>query len=168
MNEAPEPRTLLWRALAAFLILPGLFGFVIPCLLAWLDPFFVAGHVLGYCLVAVGGIMLGWCVRDFLVIGKGTLAPWDPPKRLVVVGLYRFVRNPMYVGVLLVVAGWGIALGSPLVAGYGLGLGIIFHVRVLTYEEPKMASLFPADWAEYVKKVRRWLPRMTPWRESGG
>jgi protein-S-isoprenylcysteine O-methyltransferase Ste14 len=63
-------------------------------------------------------VVLLWCVRDFYVSGRGTLAPWDPPKHLVVVGLYRFTRNPMYIGVLMVVGGWGLRAGSPVLGMY--------------------------------------------------
>jgi len=80
-------------------------------------------------MVVLGGglVVLLWCVRDFYVSGRGTLAPWNPPKRLVVVGLYRFTRNPMYIGVLMVVGGWAVRAGSPVleqkrageVANYG-------------------------------------------------
>jgi protein-S-isoprenylcysteine O-methyltransferase Ste14 len=71
---------------------------------------------MGLALLAVGLVLLLWCARDFFVSGRGTLAPWDPPKRLVIVGLYRFVRNPMYIAVLILLAGWSVATGSRLVA----------------------------------------------------
>jgi protein-S-isoprenylcysteine O-methyltransferase Ste14 len=103
-------------------------------------------------------------VRDFYVSGKGTLAPWDPPKNLVVVGLYCHVRNPMYVGVLTLVAGWAVVFESPLLVLYALILAIGFHIRVLKYEEPWLASQFGNDWREYSKAVRRWIPRFRPWQ----
>jgi protein-S-isoprenylcysteine O-methyltransferase Ste14 len=81
-------------------------------------------------------------VRDFFVAGRGTLAPWDPPRHLVVVGLYRFVRNPMYVSVLTVVVGWWLATGSRLLAGYAVVLAIGFHLRVLYHEEPWLRRQF--------------------------
>ena len=60
----------------------------------------------GLLVMFLGTVVLGWCIRDFYISGKGTLAPWDPPRKLVVMGLYRYVRNPMYIGVLILVAGW--------------------------------------------------------------
>jgi protein-S-isoprenylcysteine O-methyltransferase Ste14 len=116
-------------------------------------------------LFCIGFLLLLWCVRDFYVSGKGTLAPWDPPKRLVVVGLYRFVRNPMYVAVLTVVAGWSLAFGSRWLGLYLGILAVAFHLRVLFYEEPWLSRQFGADWVAYSKAVPRWLPR--PWRKEG-
>jgi len=103
--------------------------------------------------------ILLWCVRDFYTLGKGTLAPWDPPKKLVIAGLYRFMRNPMYVGVLCWVAGWSVIAGSPLLAGYTGLLAIGFHMRVIFYEEPTLARQFGSDWTRYRTSVNRWLPK---------
>ncbi len=111
-----------------------------------------------------GAFLLFWCVRDFYVAGKGTLAPWDPPRNLVIVGLYRHVRNPMYVGVLALVAGWAVFFRSPLVAAYTALLFLVFHIRVVAHEEPWLESTFGETWDEYRKHVRRWLPRIGPWR----
>jgi len=152
------------RALLAFLVLPGVVALVVPPVLAAIDPW-RAGFVFAGALVMLLGLRwLLWCVRDFYVSGKGTLAPWDPPKKLVVVGLYRHVRNPMYVGVLTLVAGWALLLASPLILGYALVLAVGFHVRVLLHEEPWLESRFGADWRQYRSEVRRWLPRLAPWR----
>jgi protein-S-isoprenylcysteine O-methyltransferase Ste14 len=112
----------------------------------------------------LGLVLLLWCVRDFSVSGKGTLAPWDPPKRLVMIGLYRHVRNPMYVGVVTLVAGWAVLYLSPILLGYALILAIAFHIRVLTYEEPWLAGQFGNAWQEYRSHVGRWLPRFSPWK----
>jgi protein-S-isoprenylcysteine O-methyltransferase Ste14 len=95
----------------------------------------------------------------FSAAGKGTLAPWDPPRRLVVVGLYRFTRNPMYVGVLTLVLGWTLLLGSPWLAAYVVVLAAVFHLRTVLYEEPHLARLFGVEWERYRAAVPRWLPR---------
>ncbi|MEI6135399.1 MAG: isoprenylcysteine carboxylmethyltransferase family protein [Desulfomonile sp.] len=100
-----------------------------------------------------------WCLRDFFVSGKGTGSPWDPPKHLVVVGLYRFTRNPMYIGVLLVVGGWAIVAGSPLIGAYLIPLAVVLHLRIIFKEEPWMFRKFGQDWARYSKRVPRWFPR---------
>lgn len=147
------------RALLAFLVLPGVFAVLVPPLVARLDPWHGPGSSAGYVVGAIGAVVLGRCVRDFYVAGKGTLAPWDPPRHLVVRGLYRYVRNPMYVGVLLVVVGWALATGSPAVAAYAVALAAGFHMRVVTAEEPWLARSFPADWPAYAADVRRWTPR---------
>jgi len=106
----------------------------------------------------LGLLVVLWCVRDFYVIGKGTLAPWDAPTRLVIVGLYRYVRNPMYVGVLTWLAGWSLLRGSALLAVYTLIVGAAFHLRVLYYEEPTLQQRFAADWTAYRNSVNRWWP----------
>jgi len=118
----------------------------------------------GLAVMFVGAAVLLWCVRDFYATGKGTLAPWAPPKSLVVVGLYRFVRNPMYLGVLLLVLGWAVLLSSPILAAYAGVLAIGFHTRVVTHEEPWLESEFGEEWTEYRAAVSRWLPRLRPWR----
>ena len=150
-------------ALFAFLALPGLFALLLPPIIAYLDPWRGRLWVGGYPILAAGALVLLWCVWDFYVSGKGTLAPWDPPKHLVVVGLYRHVRNPMYLGVVLLVLGWALALCSPLVGGYTAVLATFFHIRVVTGEEPWLSLQFPSQWAEYAAAVPRWLPRATPW-----
>src|ERR1035437_5214418 len=100
------------RALFAFLALPGVVAGLLPLLIARGDKQRHGGFVIGFGVLALGVVLLLWCVRDFYVAGKGTPAPWDPPKQLVVVGLSRFVRNPLYVAVLTVVLGWTLVFGS--------------------------------------------------------
>ena len=151
------------RALLAFLVLPGVVAFLIPPILALIDPWRIGVFWPGALVVLLGVILLLWCVRDFYVSGKGTLAPWDPPTKLVVVGLYRYVRNPMYVGVITLVVGWSVLLTSPFLMCYALILAVVFHVRVLTNEEPWLQSQFGSEWERYRSEVGRWLPRLTPW-----
>src|SRR5437899_350126 len=101
------------RALLAFLALPGVVAFAVP--VAWLVASAHTSLVqpLGLLPLVVGSVALLWCVRDFYVSGKGTLAPWSPPVHLVVVGLYRYTRNPMYVAVTLILVGWAASFGLP-------------------------------------------------------
>ena len=145
------------RALIAFLVLPGVFAGLIPALIVANDPYRGGGSAWGYPFVALGLFLVLWCVRDFYVAGKGTLAPWDPPKHLVTVGLYRVVRNPMYVSLLILLSGWSLAAGSWLLAGYTALLGLAFHLRVILYEEPRLARQFGEAWTEYAAHVSRWL-----------
>ncbi len=154
------------RALIAFLALPGTVAGVIPALIAALDRGRNGGTPSGFIVLGFGVIGLLWCVRDFFVSGKGTLAPWDPPKHLVVVGLYRFVRNPMYLCVLTVLVGWWLGTGSRSLAIYAGVLAIGFHLRVLIHEEPWLRRQFGEEWTAYSASVRRWLPRLTPWKQS--
>lgn len=145
------------RALIAFLAMPGMVAFALPLL--WLSR---AGHgrllhPAGLALLVLGIVGLGWCVRDFYVVGKGTLAPWAPPRRLVVVGLYRWSRNPMYLSVLLVLAGWSTAFESGALFAYGMGIAVAFELRVVFGEEPWLARTHGEPWASYARRVRRWL-----------
>ena len=103
---------MLIRALLAFLALPGLVAFVAPLLLARSEIRAGSFNPFSLVLLVPGVTLLLWCVRDFLVTGKGTLAPWDPPRFLVSSGPYRFSRNPMYVGVSLILLGWSMAFES--------------------------------------------------------
>ena len=104
------------------------------------------------------GIYL-WCAGAFTFIGKGTPAPIDAPKILVVQGLYRWVRNPMYVAVLSVVIGEAILFRSILLVGYALVLWGVFHMFVVFVEEPSLRSQFGASYETYFRTVPRWLPR---------
>ena len=126
---------LFLRALVAFLALPGMVAGVIPWLIVSAGEPRASGWPWpGRLLMAAGLCILLWCVRDFYVAGKGTLAPWDPPTTLVRAGLYRFTRNPMYVGVLTLVSGWTLSSGSRTLAVYTAGLALAFHLRVIFYE----------------------------------
>ena len=104
-------------------------------------------------------MLLLWCVRDFYVAGKGTLAPWSPPLELVTVGLYRMSRNPMYIAVILVLCGWALGFRSRPLALYALAVTIGFHLRVVFGEEPWLARRYGGRWAEYKARVPRWLGR---------
>lgn len=98
------------------------------------------------------------CVWDFATAGEGTPAPIDAPRRLVVRGLYRNVRNPMYVGVLLVVGGWALFFRSLAVLWYGCALGLVFHLFVVVFEEPHLRRRFGEPYERYCRAVGRWIP----------
>ena len=148
---------LFWRALFAFLVLPGTVAFLLP----WL---FLESQARSRTLDAwsaipfgIGLLILLACVREFYVSGKGTLAPWSPPKHLVTSGLYRFSRNPMYIGVLLILAGWTLAFHSRSLAIYTAIVAVGFHVRVVFFEEPYLAAAHGEEFAQYKRRVRRWF-----------
>ncbi|MEO8199273.1 MAG: isoprenylcysteine carboxylmethyltransferase family protein [Gemmatimonadota bacterium] len=145
------------RAIVAFLILPGTVAFVVPLL--WLSPRGETAqrHWIAVLPLAVGFVLLLWCIRDFYVAGKGTLAPWDPPRNLVMVGLYRWSRNPMYLAVLLILAGWATLFRSLPLLIYAAIVATAFHLRVLYGEEPWLARRHGAAWSEYRGRVRRWF-----------
>jgi protein-S-isoprenylcysteine O-methyltransferase Ste14 len=142
---------LVLRAMLSFLILPGTMAFLVPWLLAR-GPL----HPDGLSLLVPGVLLLLECVREFYARGKGTLAPWDPPKHLVTSGLYRWSRNPMYVAVALVIWGWALAYRSPAIAAYALAVMLAFHLRVVFGEEPWLARTHGEEWKGYRARVRRW------------
>ena len=111
----------------------------------------------GVLLIGVGTALLLWCVRDFYVLGRGTLAPWAPPRRLLQAGAYRFTRNPMYVAVILILIGWAALFASRALALYAGCVALLFHVRVVAFEEPTLARAHPQEWPRYQARVRRWL-----------
>jgi len=108
----------------------------------------------------VGSVILVWCARDFVVRGVGTPAPVEPPKELVVSGFYRYVRNPMYVGVLLTQTGTILWYGSLAQVGYWLLLFVSVSLFVQLYEEPHLRKTFEAAYEEYCRRVPRWIPRL--------
>jgi protein-S-isoprenylcysteine O-methyltransferase Ste14 len=145
------------RALFAFLVMPGIVAFAGP--IAWLfaGSQMTLAQPLGLVVLACGTIGLLWCVRDFYVSGKGTLAPWAPPAHLVVVGLYRYTRNPMYVSVTLILLGWAVSFGLPALYIYAIIVAVAFHLRVVFGEEPWLARTHGAPWQEYARRVPRWF-----------
>lgn len=155
------------QAVLAFLALPGMIAIAIPA--TWL--FATSGTQVvyppGLAVLALGFAALLACVRDFHVAGKGTLAPWAPPQRLVEVGLYRYTRNPMYVAVVTMLAGWAIAFGSVALAAYAFTVAAGFHLRVVRQEEPFLARTHGRAWADYSDRVPRWLPGRMSGRMSG-
>ena len=115
---------------------------------------------LGLLPLSAGIIIYLWCARDFAVSGRGTPAPYDPPRMLVTRGLYGYVRNPMYLGVISIILGEAVLFDSILVLGYAALLLVLFHLRVLLYEERQLRKTFGASYDEYYRSVPRWLPRM--------
>lgn len=108
------------------------------------------------------------CIWDFGWTGRGTPAPMAPPQRLVVVGFYRYVRNPMYVGFVTGWIGLWIVFGRasmPAILGFAAAL-LGVHLFVLLYEEPTLRKKFGQDYEEYCRNVGRWLPRVSPWKKT--
>lgn len=152
---------LLLRSIFFTLLLPGTVTIVIP--------YFIVGgktggqgdpwRCIGLLLIAIGAAVLLRCVWDFWAAGHGTLAPIDPPKRLVVRGPYRVVRNPMYVGVFWILLGEALFFKSLPLLYYTIGAGIIVHLFVMFYEEPALRRKFGDEYEAYCRRVHRWLPR---------
>jgi protein-S-isoprenylcysteine O-methyltransferase Ste14 len=145
------------RALLAFLALPGIVAVAIPVLWLWTGSRMKIVHPLGLVPLAVGFVGLLWCARDFYVSGKGTLAPWAPPARLVVVGLYRYTRNPMYVADATMLLGWATSFGSFGLFVYAFSVAVTFHFWLVLYEEPWLARFHGEEWQRYASRVPRWF-----------
>ena len=111
----------------------------------------------GLALLGFGAAVYLWCAFDFALFGRGTPAPIDAPKRLVVRGLYRFSRNPMYVGVTAAIVGWSLLYSARPVLIYGACVAAGFQLWVKFYEEPHLTRVFGAEYSEYCARVGRWL-----------
>jgi protein-S-isoprenylcysteine O-methyltransferase Ste14 len=157
---------MLWLRTAFFtLLVPGAVLGVVPFLLVrsmgrQLDLGRI--HLLGLILLVPGLAVIIWCFIDFVRRGHGTPAPYDPPRRLVIAGLYRHVRNPQYIGVVLVALGEALCSGSLILLGYAAFLAIGYHLFVRFYEEPTLRRLFGEDYVRYTQTVPRWLPKRCP------
>jgi protein-S-isoprenylcysteine O-methyltransferase Ste14 len=155
-------RSIFWA-----MVLPGTFALYVP----W--RFFGRGNYVldarsavswvGAVVFALGLALLIACIVEFALRGRGTLSPADPTEELVVTGLYRYVRNPMYVGVSLIALGQAVVARSTDLAIYWAVFISIAHVFVVTYEEPTMRRMFSASYERYSSAVPRWIPRLTPW-----
>ena len=161
----------------AIALLPGVVSVLLPAavLLAFgtdvgwgLDGIAAALTVLlGAALIAAGFALWLWTVRLFAHVGGGTLAPWDPPRNLVVAGPYRHVRNPMIAAVLAVLLGEAALFGSvPLLIWFG-GFLAVNYVVFRVHEEPALERRFGDEYRAYKQAVPRWLPRRTPWSTNG-
>jgi protein-S-isoprenylcysteine O-methyltransferase Ste14 len=162
-----------WAQVRAIALLPGVVVVLVPLIVliaGGSDVGWGLGKgaavlpiLLGLGLIAVGFGLWLWTVRLFAHIGKGTLAPWDPPKSLVVEGPYRHLRNPMITAVLAALAGEAALCGSPaLLIWFGCFFALNYAVFQL-YEEPGLERRFGEDYRAYKRNVPRWLPRRRPW-----
>ena len=119
---------------------------------------------LGIAVMAVGGILACTCVATFVTRGEGTPAPFDPPRKFVAAGPYRFVRNPMYIGGFILLFGFGLYEQSPAIVVFTLPWLLLAHLFVILYEEPHLRATFGAAYEEYCRSVCRWLPLRSPSR----
>jgi len=116
-------------------------------------------QVIGLVVLILGMTLALWCVAVFAILGKGTPAPFDPPRKLVVRGPYRFVRNPMYIGAGMALSGAALYFRSVEILWYFFGLVIVVFLFIVFYEEPTLRRMFGEEYEEYCRKVRRMLPR---------
>jgi protein-S-isoprenylcysteine O-methyltransferase Ste14 len=133
---------------------------IIPWLITRWDaePQSVALKILGVVVMAVGGALVVETTTRFALQGRGTPAPWAAPERFVERGSYRYVRSPMYLGVLLLVVGQGLLLGRAVLYAWALAAWLIFTGFLAFYEEPQLRQRFGASYDDYRRRVRRWFP----------
>ena len=155
---------------AVFLVIaPGFVARLVPW---WIShwrleaPFFGTPvfRFAGGMLIALGVAGLLDSFVRFAVQGVGTPAPVFPTRHLVITGLYRYLRNPMYVAVVSTILGQGLVLGNVTLLEYGGLVWLLFHLFVLVYEEPTLRGSFGSEYKVFCAEVPRWIPRFTPWR----
>jgi len=122
-------------------------------------PGFGVQQAVGAIVVLLGATVAIWCVLTFALIGRGTPAPFDPPRRLVVRGPYRYVRNPMYIGAAMALSGAALFYRSLPMLAYLIAFLLLTHAFVRMYEEPTLRRMFGLEYERYCEAVRRWLPR---------
>jgi protein-S-isoprenylcysteine O-methyltransferase Ste14 len=115
-------------------------------------------QVIGMIITSVGTAIAFWCIFTFAFVGRGTPAPFDPPRRLVIRGPYRFVRNPMYIGAILTLLGVALFYGSLSILIYACVFFLATHLFVVLYEEPTLRQTFRSDYEAYCRRVSRWWP----------
>jgi protein-S-isoprenylcysteine O-methyltransferase Ste14 len=160
------------RSLLFVILLPGTVAGYIPWRILRgsgqsVVPRFSATAALAGGLALAGACVLLWCVWDFFAAGRGTLAPIDPPRKLVVRGLYRFTRNPMYNGVVAILLGEAWLFRSIPLLQYAVAVFVLFHLFVVFYEEPALQSRFGESYREYRAKVPRWGFAVRPYADQG-
>jgi protein-S-isoprenylcysteine O-methyltransferase Ste14 len=126
----------------------------------------LAGHIAGVVIFLGGFALFAWCVSLFARVGQGTLAPWDPTKRLVAIGPYQYMRNPMITGVVTMLAGEALFHGSRVIAIWAATFVAINQIYFMLLEEPGLEWRFGAAYLEYKSAVPRWIPRTTPWKNA--
>jgi protein-S-isoprenylcysteine O-methyltransferase Ste14 len=165
----------VWRHVRAIILLPGTVMLVIPGIILWHTGTDTWGPwksvpelrlillFLGFIGLGVGLLLMIATIRLFVTVGKGTLAPWDPPQRLVVRGVYRHVRNPMISGALCVLLGETLIAASLPLFRWFLIFAFIHGTYIPLLEEPLLVKRFGEDYSTYRQNVPRWIPRVTPW-----
>lgn len=155
---------MLWiKTIFMTLLVPGIACFLIPCFIQQPAGFAVVHspviRIVGILLMSLGTCGFSWVSQAFVRFGKGTPAPFDPPKEFVAIGLYRLVRNPMYLGAVMVILGEAVLFGSWKLLAYAAAVLTFLHFFVVLYEEPSLSRRFGESYRQYVLTVPRWLPR---------
>jgi protein-S-isoprenylcysteine O-methyltransferase Ste14 len=177
MNAQRVPATAMQRTIAV--LGSAVFFLVAPCTLAGLVPWWITDWQLrppflnlaltrgiGVIMILAGVPGLVDAFARFALQGLGTPAPIAPPRNLVVTGLYRYVRNPIYVALVAIILGQAMLMGDWRLVVYGALLWLFFHVWVVAIEEPTLEQTFGEKYEAFRAAVPRWIPRMTPWRSN--
>jgi protein-S-isoprenylcysteine O-methyltransferase Ste14 len=166
MNSSARSWSSAWLALRSLLwtiLLPGVVAGYVPWRFFGLGrtPFDLTSptQLLGLVCIGLGVVLLAACIFEFAWSGRGTLSPADPPHHLVVRGLYRYVRNPMYLSVTMILLGEALVVHSVALTIYWAIWFAAANVFVLCYEEPALRRRFGSSYNEYTQQVRRWIPR---------
>ena len=160
---------IILKTLIFLIVVPGSVTILLPYFLLTLKfKLFVLDigifHLLGLIPIFLGVVITFYCFWDFIFAGKGTPAPMDPPKKLVVKGLYRVVRNPMYSGIVLILIGEILLFQSLILCIYTLLVLSVFHLFVVFYEEPILENRFRDSYINYFNSVPRWIPNINSFR----
>jgi len=147
------------RNLVFTIVVPGLGGAWLPWRILARDGSAAASAWAAVPVIAAGVVLYAWCVWNFAAVGRGTPGPWDAPSRVVATGPYRWVRNPIYIAALLVVAGEAWLFTSLPLLAYAAAMAVCFQVFVVGYEERVLRRRFGHAYAEYQSTVGRWIPR---------
>lgn len=166
------------RRVLVSLVLPFLFmvGFPLGAILlhdtnriAWLrePPLSYVASTIGFLLILLGLVLLSKTIPLFLRLSEGTNMPWEPVNELIVEGVYRYVRNPMHIGVFCVIIGEGLVLRSITILAFG-GFAVLLHLFYIPFSEERgLEKRFGEAYRIYKKNVPRWIPRLTPWEPKG-
>lgn len=154
-----------------FLAAPGMVAGLIPWLLTWwqsreVGTWWLVAQIVGVALIAAAVAVVVHSFARFVSEGRGTPAPVAAPEQLVVGGLYRYVRNPMYVGVVGAILGQALLLARWELGVYAGVVALVVTAFVTAYEEPELSRRFGEQYTEYQRHVGRWWPRLRPWRPS--
>lgn len=155
--------SLLLRNLIFIVLQPGVFVVLLPYLILrsggheLLPANWSIAHFIGIALIITGGTIMAACILRFITEGRGTISPLDPTKKLIVRGLYRYSRNPMYVGVMLTLVGGAVFSWSLPLLVYALMMFAAFNIFILLHEEPRLRRDFGEEYRAYCAQVRRWL-----------
>ena len=156
-------------------ILKQIISFILPIIVLILVPLYIERNIsikyiltlsIGLIIMCIGLYIMTMTISTFIRIGKGTLAPWSPTQKLIIDGMYRYVRNPMIIGVMTVLIGESIAIKSINIFIWVVIFFIINNIFFVLYEEPNLENKFGDEYREYKKNAPRWIPRLRPFKPN--